>query len=299
METTGQFLSPTRQAEILPFETAPRPVVGFACDYPSGLSSGFHDHPRAQLLYAISGVMRVEIQASHYVVPPTTALFLPAGAQHAVSMDGPVAMRELFLREDAATRVGVAPKVIAVSGLLREVIVAACAEPVEWEQHGRGHHLAELALDEIARSTPLPLGLPLPRDPRLRRVVTLLRDRPHDRRSLEAWAELANASSRTLARMFRAETGLSFRQWRQQARLTEALSALTMGVQPAKAAAIAGFESIPAFGAAFRAFFGITPGQARLLHPDARRRQAAGQEVSQPARGGAASTNHCRYAPRS
>lgn len=271
METTGQFLSPTRQAAILPFETAPRPVVGFACDYPSGLSSGFHDHPRAQLLYAISGVMRVETQLAHYVVPPTTALLLPAGAQHAVSMDGPVAMRELFLREDAAMRVGVEPKVIAVSGLLREVIVAACAEPVEWQLHGRGHHLAELALDEIARSTPLPLGLPLPRDPRLHRVVMLLRQRPGDQRSLEAWAEVANASSRTLARLFRAETGLSFRQWRQQARLTEALSALTMGVLPAKAASIAGFESIPAFGAAFRAFFGITPGQARFLHPGVRR----------------------------
>lgn len=272
METTGQFLSPTRQAEILPFETARRSVVGYACDYPSGLSSGFHSHPRAQLLYAISGVMRVETLASNYVVPPTTALFLPAAAQHCVSMDGPVAMRGLFLREDAATRAGEEPKVVAVSGLLREVIIAACAEPVEWEPHGRGHHLAELALDEIARSTPLPLGLPLPRDTRLLRVVSLLRSRPHDPRSLEEWAEVANASSRTLARMFRAETGLSFRQWRQQARLTEALSALTMGVQPAKAASIAGFESIPAFGAAFRAFFGITPGQARLLHPGGRAR---------------------------
>lgn len=270
MQTTGQFLSPTRQAEILPFETAPRSIVGFACDYPSGLSSGFHSHPRAQLLYAISGVMRVETQDSSYVIPPTTALFLPTDVQHSVRMDGPVAMRELFLREDAATRIGGAPKVIAVSGLLREVIVAACAEPVEWEPHGRSHHLAELALDEIARAMPLPLSLTLPRDARLRRVVSALRDRPHDKKSLEEWSEVANASSRTLARKFRAETGLSFRQWRQQARLTEALSALIMGAHPAKAASIAGFESIPAFGAAFRAVFGLTPGQARLLHAGTR-----------------------------
>lgn len=271
MQITCQFLSPTRQAEILPFETAPRPIVGFACDYPSGLSSGFHAHPRAQLLYATSGVMRVETPGSSYVVPPTTALFLPADAQHAIRMDGPVAMRALFLREDAATRVSRQSKVIAVSGLLREVIVAACAEPVEWEPHGRGHHLTELALDEIARSTPLPLGLPLPRDPRLRRVVSALLDRPDDGRGLEEWGDVANASSRTLARIFRAETGLSFRQWRQQARLTEALSALTQGAHTAKAATIAGFNSVPAFGAAFRQLFGITPGQARLLRSEAKR----------------------------
>lgn len=271
METIGQFLSPTRRAEIVPFETAPRPIVGFACDYPSGFASGLHSHPRAQLLYAISGVMRVETQNSNYVVPPTTALFLPADARHAVTMDGPVAMRELFLREDAARRVGLQPKVIAVSALLREVIVAACAEPVEWAPEGRGHHLAELSLDEIARATPLPLGLPLPHDARLRRVVSAIRDRPNDNRSMEEWGEVANASSRTLARIFRAETGMSFRQWRQQARLTEALSALTMGAPPAKAASIAGFESIPAFGAAFRTLFGITPRQARQLRPDIRR----------------------------
>ncbi|WP_159011827.1 helix-turn-helix transcriptional regulator [Bradyrhizobium sp. S69] len=271
METIGQFLSPTRRAEILPFETAPRPIVGFACDYPSGFSSGSHSHPRAQLLYAISGVMRVETQNSNYVVPPTTALFLPADARHAVKMDGPVAMRELFLREDAASRVGLQPKVIAVSALLREVIIAACAEPVEWAPKGRGYHLAELSLDEIARATPLPLGLPLPHDARLRRVVSAIRDRPNDNRSMEEWGDVANASSRTLARIFRAETGLSFRQWRQQARLTEALSALTMGAPPSKAASIAGFESIPAFGAAFRTLFGITPRQARQLRPDIRR----------------------------
>lgn len=266
MKTTGQFLSPTRQAEILPFETAPRPIVGFACDYPAGLSTGMHSHPRAQLLYATAGVMRVDTGGSNYLVPPTTGLFLPSDAEHAISMDGPVAMRALFMREDAATRVSKAAKVISVSGLLREVILAACAEPVEWEPGGRSHHLAELALDEINRATPLPLGLPLPSDARLRRVVAALLDHPHDTRNLEAWGDVANASSRTLARMFRSETGMSFRQWRQQARLTAALSSLATGTNPAKAARIAGFDSVPAFGAAFRAQFGMTPGQARQLH---------------------------------
>ncbi len=56
---------------------------------------------------------------------------------------------------------------------------------------------------------------------------------------------------------------MSFRQWRQQARLAAALSALSTGATPTRAAAIAGFDSVPAFGAAFRGLFGITPGQAR------------------------------------
>lgn len=265
MKTSGQFLSPTRQAEILPFETAQRPIVGFSRDYPSGLATGFHNHPRAQLLYAISGVMRVETFETSYLVPPTAALLLPSGVDHAVRMDGHVAMRELFLREEAAERIKARSGVIVVSALLRELIVAVCAEPLEWEPHGRGYHLAELVIDEVLTSKPLPLSLQLPRDQRLRRVVAALRERPHDKRGIEDWAEVGNASSRTLARLFRAETGLSFRQWRQQARLTEALSALTVGAVPTKAAEIAGYDSVPAFGVAFREFFGITPGQARTL----------------------------------
>jgi hypothetical protein len=64
MQATGQFLSPTRQAEILPFETAPRPIAGFAQNYPAGLSTGMHSHRRAQLLYAVAAAMRVDTPAS-------------------------------------------------------------------------------------------------------------------------------------------------------------------------------------------------------------------------------------------
>lgn len=270
MGATSQFLSPTRQTAIQPFETAARPVVGFACDYPAGLSSGMHSHSRAQLLYATSGVMRVDTRDSNYLVPPTTGLFLPANVEHSIIMDGPVAMRALFMREDAATRVAKSPKVVSVSGLLRAVIIASCAEPIEWDRKGRGYHLAELALDEIGRATSLPLGLRLPRDVRLQRVVAALLEHPGDPRRLEEWGDVANASSRTLARIFRRETGMSFRQWRQQARLTAALIALARGANAAKAADLAGFDSVPAFGTAFRALFGFTPGQAHQVHLGAR-----------------------------
>ncbi|WP_199499990.1 AraC family transcriptional regulator [Methylovirgula sp. 4M-Z18] len=209
--------------------------------------------------------MRIETSSMSFTVPPTAALFLRANESHSVTMDGPVALRELFLREDAVARAALKSAVIAVSPLLRELILAACAEPVNWELGGRGHHLTELVLDEISRATPLPLSLPLPRDPRLMRVVAALRLHPSDGRGLDELAHMAGASTRTLARLFRSETGLGFRQWRQQMRMTEALNALINGAPPTRAAALAGFVGQPAFGAAFRKIFGLTPGQARTL----------------------------------
>lgn len=259
---------PTGQTPSRPFETAARPLVGLAEDHPAGFASAEHSHPRAQLLYAVSGVMRITTAGAAFVVPPSAALFLPAGIAHAVRMDGPVGMRTLFLREDAVARASVraaaeGPVVLAVSPLLREVILAACAEKLHWDLGGRGHFLTELALDEIARATVLRLRLPMPRDPRLVRAIAALHARPNQADGLEDLAARAGASTRTLARLFRSETGLSFRQWRQQARLTEALSALTTGATSARAAARAGYVSQATFGAAFRSLFGMTPGEAR------------------------------------
>ena len=80
-------------------ETARRPLVGFAEDYPAGFESGTHKHPRAQLLFAAKGVMRIETSSSVFSVPPSTALHLPANESHNIQMEGEVKMRALFLRK--------------------------------------------------------------------------------------------------------------------------------------------------------------------------------------------------------
>lgn len=260
---------------LKPFERARRPVVGYAHDYAQGWFTGIHAHPRAQLLYATSGVMRIEAQHASFVIPPGTGLFVPAGVAHAVRMDGAVRMRALFLQERAAPLSSITA--ITVSPLLRELILAACDEPVEWSLTGRGRHLAALAVDEIARARALPLSLPVPSDPRLRRVTDALLACPGDNRTLPEYAGDAGASVRTLARLFLRETGMGFLQWRQRLRLTEALAALSAGRPLAHAATIAGYASLPAFGAAFRAAFGASPGAMRATEPQAARSVHSGQ----------------------
>ncbi|HEY5301060.1 MAG TPA: cupin domain-containing protein [Acetobacteraceae bacterium] len=103
---SGQIMSRIGQTARNPrtaaHERAPRNVVGYAYDYPDGYATGRHLHARAQLLYALSGVLRVTTDDASFAVPPASGLFLPADLPHAVRMDGPVAMRGLFLRDDAA-----------------------------------------------------------------------------------------------------------------------------------------------------------------------------------------------------
>ena len=97
-----------------PFESAPRPVVGYSHDYPSGHYTGMHRHPRAQLLFAVAGVMRITTGSALYVIPPGTGLWVPANEEHGVRMDGVSRMRALFLRADAAVAGPAETTVIAV-----------------------------------------------------------------------------------------------------------------------------------------------------------------------------------------
>lgn len=267
MASSGQTLSAERQAAIrkhIPQDAVDRPLAGYAHDYAGGHDTGLHHHARAQLLYATRGAMRVETEAMDYVVPADRALWVPAGHPHRVRMAGAVAMRALFLREDAARAGPPAATVLPVQPLLRELILAACAMPMEWDEAGRGAHLAALILDEIAGAATLPLGVPAPRDPRLRRLAEALRANPADTRTLEGWGEAVGASARTLARLFPRDTGLSFAAWRQALRLAEASALLAEGMAPARVAARVGYASAPAFGAAYRAAFGVTPRGRRV-----------------------------------
>jgi len=287
---SGRSLSSAGQASVrrlpIPQDRVDRPLAAFAQDYPSGHDTGWHSHARAQLLYATGGVMRVGTGAAGFVVPPGRALWVPAGLPHAVSMRGGVAMRALFVRRDAAAASGgpAVATVFAVSPLLRELILAACAEPLEWDPAGRAGHVSALILDEIARADPLPLGVPAPRDARLLRLADALQAEPARPLTLEGWAAECGASPRTLTRLFRRETGMSFARWRQMLRLTEAAALLAQGVPAARAAASVGYASVPAFGSAFRAAFGQTPGAAtaaRREHP-APAMQLADETITKP-----------------
>jgi AraC-like DNA-binding protein len=239
-------------------------MVGYARDYASEHYTGWHQHPRAQLLHALSGTIRVATAAALFIVPPGTGLWVPAHTEHDSRMPGGLSMRGLFLREDAARAGPDAVTVVAISPLLRALILAACEQPVMWDEEGPAHHVMALALHEIGRAATRPISVPACHDARLRRVTEALLANPADSRGLDAFAEMAGASARTLARLFRRETGMSFQAWRRQLRLTEGLAALCEGQTPARVAAAVGYSSGPAFGAAFRSVFGVTPGQSRL-----------------------------------
>src|SRR5262245_60631954 len=97
------------------YQRVPRPVAAMAKDYVDGFHNRPHRHERAQLIFAAHGAMLVATSAGSWAVPPQRAVWMPAGLVHEIRMIGAVAMRTLYIREDAAVRLPASVRVLAVS----------------------------------------------------------------------------------------------------------------------------------------------------------------------------------------
>jgi AraC-like DNA-binding protein len=254
---------PGRSIDPADFQDVARPIAAMAKDYPDGWLNAWHRHRRAQLVYASAGVMTIRTPHGTWVVPPDRALWIPPATDHEIAMSGAVTMRTVYIEPEAAAGAGLpdACSVVAVSGLLRELILRAVEMPLLYDEHGPDGRVAQLILDELRVLPALPLHLPSPQDPRLRRLCEAITRRPADDRTLQGWGAEVGASARTLARLFRRETGLSFGHWRAQARLLAALARLAAGEKVTSVALDLGYDSPSAFAALFRRQFGVPPSQ--------------------------------------
>jgi AraC-like DNA-binding protein len=238
---------------------ASRPIVAMASDHPHGEHIPPHNHPRAQLIYTLTGVMTVVSESGSWVVPTGRAVWMPAGTDHAIRIAGDVTMRTLFVQPDARADLPTHCEVIDVSPFLREAIVAATRIPLDYTLGGRDHRVMELILDEIVDAPRLHLHIPVPRDPRLARLCQSVIADPSLPATLEGLAACIHVSGRTLARMFHRELGMSFGEWLRRMRLILSLPRLAGGASVLEVALEHGYDSPSAYSAMFRRTLGVSP----------------------------------------
>jgi AraC-like DNA-binding protein len=223
-----------------------------AKEFASGESTSVHSHPRGQLLYAVKGIMVARTGDGAWIVPPRHAFWIPPETVHATEMRAAVAMRTVYIRAAEANAISTCCKVISVSPLLREAILALLEEPVLYCENGRGGALAQLIVGEIANAAAAECELPLPGDKRLAGICGALIENPSLAFDIDSWAGRAGLSRRTLTRKFREETGLSFGVWRRRLRALSAAALISEGAKPDAAARKAGYRSASALIAMMR-----------------------------------------------
>jgi AraC-like DNA-binding protein/quercetin dioxygenase-like cupin family protein len=248
-------------------EAVPRPVAALVDSFRRGAVIPAHAHKRAQLIFAVKGTMTVRAAGGLWILPPSHALWLPGGVVHQIRMNGAVEMRTLYVQPEHARDIKNECHVLFVSPLLRELIVRAMELPALYEESGMEGRVMQLILEEIASLPAQPLGLRMPRDPRLLRLCeAVLRDVSLTD-SIGQLGASVGLSERSVIRLFPKETGLSFGRWHKQARLLKAFELFEQGESVTRVALELGYSGPSAFAKMFRRMLGKAPLAARFVGP--------------------------------
>ncbi|WP_240613876.1 helix-turn-helix domain-containing protein [Salinicola acroporae] len=139
---------------------------------------------------------------------------------------------------------------------------AACFSDL-YAPGGREERLIAALLDELVAAPVEDLHLPMPRDPRLRRLTEMMLADPTGKATKADWATRIGMSERSMSRLLLHDTGLSFGRWRRQFHVILALQRLTRGESVQSVAMELGYENASGFVTMFRKAVGKPP--ARYL----------------------------------
>lgn len=231
-----------------------------ACRYLLSARSHFgqHLHGEHQLAWAASGTVYAEVDSTAWVLPPTLGLWIPGGLSHDVSAVSDARLHIVYFHQRLhdVRPPWDRPTVVAMTPLLRELVVHLCDAAVVEEERALAQRLLRAALTPAPR---LGVDVPMPTDDRALAIAEGLLQRPDDQRSLADWGQVVGASSRTLARLFRQETGTSFAEWRTQVRMRASLLMLADGMPATLVGRAVGYANPSAFSVAFHRRFGRPP----------------------------------------
>jgi len=240
-----------------------RPILSFAWYAPEAHRAAAHSHPRAHIIYPDSGAYWVVTPEGKWLAPAGQAIWIPPRVHHEVYSHGRGRTRILFVDPSVADGLPERCGTVKVSALLQELILRAVAYGNDYPAGGPAARLAQVVLDELALMDLAPLLLPLGTDPRLVRAMAMLIAEPSLHDDLEAVARQSGASLRTLARLFRKETGMTFSQWKTRLLLVESTERLARGASVTEVAFELGYNNVSSFVYMFRTNLGVPPGRYR------------------------------------
>jgi AraC-like DNA-binding protein len=242
---------------LFPAGAAPKPGSLYRDGMHVDLQWHFHDMHK--LLYAFEGAIEVESTRGRNLIPRQLAAWIPAGVPHCTSIHGIRWVSVFFPTEmvvDPEQRV----RTVMVSALMREMM----REAMRWPLDRPGcavrtaffDAMGKLCDEWIAREANL--FLPTSKDARVKRILDYTAQRMD--LNLAAVCKHVGMSVRSLRRHLKAETGMTWEDYRHRSRLLQAISLLSEKDEPvSEIAARCGFESPSAFARVFRREMGESP----------------------------------------
>ncbi len=228
------------------------------------LVTGWHSHDLHQVEYAFQGIVEVETETAHYLLPPQQAAWIPAGLSHSSTLKG-VRTISVFLAPDLVADEEGRARILAAAPVIREMILYAVRWPISRPQSDPAADsfftaLAALVLEWLEHETPL--CLPNTKDPLVRAVMEQTNANLATATATDI-CRTVGVSERSLRRAFPAATGMTWRQYLLESRLLRAMALLSEpGLSILDVATTVGFEG-SSFARAFVRHTGETPSAYR------------------------------------
>ena len=226
------------------------------------LVTGRHFHDVHEIQYACRGMVEVETQAGHYLLPPHQAAWIPAGLHHKTTLHAGGQTLAVIFAPGLVPAAGDRVRIIAVSALLREMMLYSQRWPASRTESGAAADSFFQALGYVvagALDDEMPLNLPVPADP----VAAAATDytRAHlDHVTVSDVTRAVGVSERTLRRVFQAQLGMSWRSYLLRARVLRSMAMLAESDRTVLEVSIAvGFDDVGAFARSFARHCGETP----------------------------------------
>ena len=215
------------------------------------------DHP--VFIYSNDGVVAVIIECGRYLLPPKQAIWLSAKTPFQIIATTQAQLSYFFFKNYEEDLVLEATKLLRVNTFLNQLILEAIDLHQQENQPQSYHLILQIILERIGEAEGIALLLPAVKDQRLIAMTSRQQKFPALKTDLVGWGKFVNASPRTLSRVFKKETGLTYSEWKQMLAIHIAIIELYLGESIAVIAKNLGYESSSAFIFMFKKQMKVTP----------------------------------------
>ena len=222
--------------------------------------------PHHYLLYALSGALALEADGMRWSLPPARAALIAANHPILVSLPQKVVACSALFAPGFAPNPTAPLTVFDMSSLARELLLSLRVIAAETILNPYATSLFQALIAEVWRLAlqPSPVAMPLPTSETLKRALAITEQRLDQDLQFENLAREVATTTRSLARHFMAELGMTWSQMRQRLRLLTAIELMAKEELTLTEIAVSvGFASQSAFSDAFRKFVGKTPATYR------------------------------------
>ncbi|GAC10248.1 AraC family transcriptional regulator [Paraglaciecola chathamensis] len=240
------------------FETMPQPVVARIEKVNDSHELPLHTHPKGQLILALHGYVTCEVAGKMWMVPTHSAIWIPAHVSHSNRASDHAELCHVFIQA-SELRMPNKTCTLAISSLAKALICHFASLDQHYPSYGETSRMAQVLIDVVSGLPKQPMALPLSTHPTMAKLAQQLLAYPEDRKTLAQWASYLAMTERTLARLIKRETGMSFGHWRAQLHVIIAVQKLSSNMPVQRVSEYLGYSSVSAFITMFKNLLGESP----------------------------------------